>query len=121
MFIVLAITIVALLLLALFLRWFFVPPSLTGSIERREADGEYATLQRLRGKRAQISRETLDAARGDDVLELFTKPRSARGRVYARSLAGAPRLDGQIVGRKGRRLAGGTTFEVCDQIIRYQR
>lgn len=120
-FIVLAITMVALLLLAFFLRWFFVPPSLTGLIERREADGEYATLQRLRGKRVQISRETLDAARGDDVLELFTKPRSARGRVYARSLAGAPRLDGQIVGRKGRRLAGGTTFEVCDQTIRYQR
>lgn len=120
-FIVLAVTAVSLVLLGLLLRWLFVPPPLTGSIERREADGEYATLQRLRGKRVQISQETLDAAAGDDVLELFTKPRSSRGSVYARSLAGAPRHNGQIVGRKGRRLAGGATLELCDQTIRYQK
>ena len=117
----LAVIVVLLVLLALLLRWLFVPPALTGSIERREADGEYATLQRLRGKSMQISREMLDAPRGDDVLELFTKARSARGSVYARSLAGAPRYNGQIVGRQSRRLAGGATFEVCDQTIRYQK
>jgi hypothetical protein len=120
-FVTIAVALLVLVLLALFLRWLLVPPPLTGSIERREADGEYATLQRLRGKRAQLSRETLDTAQGDEVLELFTKPRTSRGSVYVRSLGGAPRRNGQIVGSKGRRLAGGDTFEMCDQTLRYQK
>jgi hypothetical protein len=121
--VVLGLVLLALLLwlAAALWRWFFVPPPLTGLLQRREPTGEYETVTRLRGKTVELPGNVLDRGMSDDRVLLFTKPKDRRGRVYARALGGSPRLGGQLLTRQARRLGGGSVFQIGDHTISYQK
>lgn len=104
-----------------FFYWLSVRPPLTGMLERLDPDGEYRVISCPRGKDCQLPGDLLDVGDSPDSLRLFTKTKSRAGVVYAQRLGGAPRLNGQLLSARPRRLAGGVLFNLGDTTVRYSK
>lgn len=101
-FILLGVLIAAIVGLVFLLKWLFVPPALSGQL----IDANNEPLMRLSGREVTIPNAAVGDSEAGDSVRFFTKPRGVGRRVWVQRLGGSPRVRGDVLGRKAKRLFG---------------
>lgn len=114
-FLLLALLVALIIGLILFVRWMFVPPPLSGQLV--DANGE--PLLRLTGRELTIPNAAIGDADAGESVKFFTKPRGVGRRVWVQRLSGNPRVRGDVLGHKAKRLFGRDRIVVGRDEITY--